>query len=83
MIGMGDFQDDHWAASVSLTMRADGTGIWYGPTGMARVYRDDSSTTLATVHCGQTHTRSWDRRWEDRTIHRLARQFLADVGRRT
>lgn len=78
------FEDSSYATGRGyLTMNADGTGLYFGVHGIVRVYRDRVSTHLITPHAGLTHSRYWRRPWGDRTISRLAREFLVDVGRRT
>lgn len=84
MISTTDFDDSSWRVGRGyLTMYEDGTGFFSGSLGMVRVYRDRKSTHLVTPHCGLMHSRYWRRRWGDKTISRLAKEFLTDVARRT
>jgi hypothetical protein len=82
-VRQGDFEDCSYRTGRGyLSMQSDGTGLFFGGA-IVRIYRDRKSTHMVMPHAGLTHSRYWKRPWGDRTISRLARQFILDVGNRT
>lgn len=54
-------------------------GEFMHPNGIVSVYCQEDFTRLDFMHGDRMHTRQWERRWGDRTIPKLARQFVADI----
>lgn len=55
------------------------SGVFYHPNGIVEVYREAKITRLAFAHAERVFHRTWLRSWGDRSIYRLAREFVADV----
>jgi hypothetical protein len=54
-------------------------GEYIHPRGVVTVYRQDNFTRMDLLVGGRLCSRSWARRWGDKTISRLAREFVEDV----
>lgn len=94
MTGIADFSDGHWRIfdRISLsTERTDGTVMIEGTITLrshdavvsfyAYSYRHGNQWTgLTFVRNGREWRRTWKRTFAKRTLYRLARQFLDDLG---
>lgn len=54
-------------------------GEFMHPNGIVSVYRDTKFTRFDFMFGDRMHTRQWERAWGDRTIPRLAREFVNDI----
>jgi hypothetical protein len=88
MIAKADFTD--WSCAERrgfLRMHSHGNentgfyqmGEFMHPNGIVTVYCQEDFTRLDFMHGDRLHTRQWERRWGDRTIPSLARQFVQDI----
>jgi len=89
MIGMADFKDNTLVVgrgTLRLNQHGDSEanryfmGDYMSPLGFVSVYMQDDYTRLDAIHVGRLFMRSWDRSFSTRTIPKLARQLLKDVG---
>lgn len=55
------------------------SGWYYHPRGIVAVYREGGYTRLSLSDGCRVCHRSWARYWGDRTISRLAREFIRDL----
>jgi len=55
------------------------TGAYVHPLGIVRVVRFSTVTSLYLVRAKREYQRRWERYWGDKTISRLAREFLEDM----
>lgn len=55
------------------------TGAFMHPRGIVQVYRQHDYTRLSFADGLRVCHRSWERYWGDRTISRLAREFIQDL----
>lgn len=88
MIGQGDFYDYSYAERRGfLRMHSHGDdrigyyqmGEFMHPDGIVTVYCQEDFTRLDFMHGDRMFNRQWERRWGDRTIPKLARQFVQDI----
>jgi hypothetical protein len=88
MIQKADFTDWSYAERRGfLRMHSHGNenigfyqmGEFMHPNGIVTVYCQEDFTRLDFMHGDRLHTRQWERRWGDRTIPKLARQFVSDI----
>jgi hypothetical protein len=56
------------------------TGEFLHPSGIVIVYRQEGYTRLDLMAAGRCHSRGWQKSYGDRTITRLAREFIADMA---
>jgi hypothetical protein len=73
------------AGSLTLTKHGSASPGWYWtgeflhPSGFVRVYRQKDLTRIDFITDGRGYSRSWQKDWGDRTINRLAREFVAEI----
>ncbi len=89
MSDYSNFVDDKFSVGkglLRLTEIRDGHDPWQvgeflDPRGIVTVYRQTRFplTRIDFMHNGKVYCRSWDRYCGDRTIRRLAREFISDV----
>lgn len=93
-IRMTDFEQAEWACGRPYLS----AGLWQGerhkyrmPTyrhdlGVVEIYEQTGPypmTNMRFRRAGRDHCRTWRTTWGDRTLSRLAREFLEDVCRST
>lgn len=89
---MKDHSAYDYAVHPYLTMRQEGSerypyslGVFWSRHGMVDVYsqpplhKQHGITSLRFIHRQRVHCKGWDRRWPNRTIARLAREFADEV----
>lgn len=82
-----DFKSCDYAVGRSyLAMYPDGcggSGVFTSPRGYARVFKSitprHQSSFIVFIHAGRSYSRSWNAAWGDKTLARLAREFIAEV----
>lgn len=86
---MHDFEEDRYKVSRSyLSMNERGAGGWreghfQHPEGLVRVFEARiprfAMTSMFFIRQGHSHQRRWNTVWGDKTLARLAREFVEDV----
>lgn len=84
---MADFKQVDYALGRPFlaAMYTDGqgrNGLYASPQGYVRIFESrgrHSSTFMLLIHDGRTFSRNWNTTWGDRTLARLAREFVEDV----
>lgn len=89
-VTMHDFQDSSWNHSRGYLS----TGSWLGQNGSYREssYRSNHGVveiyeqigrheivSMRFIHDGREHMRRWDTSWGDKTLARLAREFVETI----
>lgn len=92
VVRMIDYDQYDWAVSRGyLSMgnwqgeqKSYRQGVFRHPIGLVEVYEQIGSCSYVSLrfrHAGRDHCRSWKTSWGDKTIARLAREFVGDVVR--
>lgn len=86
---MQDYEENVFTVSrsyLSMHNREAGgwrEGVFNHPQGLVRVFEANTprhrATSMFFVHNGFSHHRKWETTWGDRTIARLAREFVEEV----
>lgn len=90
-VRMGDFDQHDWSTGRSyLSMgcwqgdnKSYRQGVYRSPVGLVEVYEqvgDRGHTSLRLMHAGRDYCRSWKTVWGDKTIARLAREFVEEIA---
>lgn len=87
-ISTRDFTEERFALSrgyLSMQQGKNGfrRGQYHHPEGIVQVYESDTfrgtRTSLYMTRNGLAVSRNWQTLWGDRTISRLAREFIEDI----
>lgn len=85
-----DFKDQIWKLSRSYLSAGSWEGVnsthrkscYRSPHGIVEIYEYRSckpSVSMRFIHEGNEHMRRWETRWGDKTLARLAREFVEEV----
>lgn len=71
--------DDRLSPGRGYVILYSGVGRYIGPEGMIFIMRSNHSVRMDYAYGGKQYMRSWRHWFGDRTLPRLARQFIQDV----
>jgi hypothetical protein len=90
IIRMTDYTEGSWGSGPAYLAK----GLWQGengsyrqstyrhPLGVVEIYEQNrrEMTNLRFRHEGRDYWRHWDKLWGDKTVARLAREFIEDIA---
>lgn len=89
MIKTTDFTEGNWALSRSYLSTGpweEGNGsyrqsVFRHPRGLVEIYEQNGRemTNMRLRHGAREYWRHWDKLWGEKTVARLAREFIEDV----